>query len=239
MRVKDLIKEQPRFFKRSSGELVSYKVCNEILYFIEDNVSENTHSLETGAGLSTIAFTLRKAAHTCIAPHEPQFVNIKKFCESHNISTDKVNFILDSSERVLPHMDVADLDLAFIDGCHGFPIPFIDWYYISLKLKVGGILIIDDIQLWTGLILKEYLYSDPDWEVIKVFNTAAVFKKINSFSTKEWCNQLYVVKNSMEASDEVLRQHGLPLNTLSEQSSGHKKQFERLMQKIGLVKHQK
>jgi predicted O-methyltransferase YrrM len=236
MNINDVISEKPKFFIKSSGESVSYQASNEVLYFIEDHVNEKTHSLETGAGLSTITFALKNAAHTCIAPQEAQFENIKKYCESRNISTDKINFILKTSEAVLPGLDINELDFAFIDGCHGFPIPFIDWYYISLKLKVGGILIIDDTQIWTGQVLKEYLDSDPDWEAVETFRYAAVFKKKNRFHTKEWCDQLYVVKNSPSVSDEILKQHGLPLNGFMKRLSGYKNELVRLMQKTGLVR---
>jgi predicted O-methyltransferase YrrM len=209
MDAKELIQKKPTFFQKSSGELVSYQTTHDVLYFLEDHVNKDFYTLETGAGLSTIIFALKSANHICIAPQEAQFNNIKKFCKEHNISTMKINFILDTSERILPQLKPVDLDLVFIDGCHGFPIPFIDWYYTSLKLKIGGILIIDDIQIWTGHILKNYLISDPNWETIKIYKYAAIFRKKNKFSTQEWCNQPYVVFNSFEVSEKFLKQHKL------------------------------
>lgn len=73
-----------------------------------------------------------------------------------------------------------------------------DWYFISSRLKIGGILVIDDIQLWTGRILKEFLLSEPEWKLIEPFaDETAVFLKERSYClSKEWVEQPYVVQRS-------------------------------------------
>ncbi len=90
------------------------------------------------------------------------------------------------------------MDLALIDGCHGFPTPFMDWYFISSSLKVGGTLIIDDVQIWTGRILMEFLLAEPEWTLVELFaNKTAIFVKEQSYLPwKEFVGQPYVLQQS-------------------------------------------
>lgn len=75
------------------------------------------------------------------------------------------------------------LDLILIDGHHGFPTPFLDWYYTADPLRVGGLLIVDDTQLWTGHTLKQFLLRQPGWEVAKDFAPrSVVFRKSDPVS---------------------------------------------------------
>jgi predicted O-methyltransferase YrrM len=209
MNAQELISKDPKFYQNGTGKLQSYRASNDVLYFLEEHAKKDLHTLETGAGVSTVLFALKSTHHICIVPDEAQCNNIRQFCREHDISTKKINFIIETSDSTLPRLETDGLDLVFIDGCHGFPIPFIDFHYTASKLNIGGILIIDDIQIWTGHILKNYLLSDPDWETIRIFKYAAIFRKMNKYVTKEWCNQLYVVRNSFEVSERFLKQHKL------------------------------
>jgi hypothetical protein len=85
-----------------------------------------------------------------------------------------------------------------IDGQHAFPTPFIDWYYTADKLRVGGILIIDDTQLWTGQVLKQFLLEEAEWSLIEEFSARTViFRKEKDYSHEKWWGQQpYVVRKS-------------------------------------------
>ena len=52
-------------------------------------------------------------------------------------------------------------DLALIDGRHGFPQPFLDWYYAAQILKTGGYVIIDDLHIWVCETLANLLVEEP------------------------------------------------------------------------------
>jgi hypothetical protein len=90
------------------------------------------------------------------------------------------------------------LDLVLIDGRHGFPAPFIDFYYVAEKLNINGLLVVDDTWVWTGDVLKQYLLSEPEWELEADFSPrTSIFRKLaHGSQTKEWCDQAFVVKNS-------------------------------------------
>jgi hypothetical protein len=77
------------------------------------------------------------------------------------------------------------LDLVLIDGCHGFPGPFIDWYYAASGLKAGG-------------VLCEFLRAEPDWRVEHDFvSRTAVFRKLRDGDVmREWTEQPYTVLHS-------------------------------------------
>ena len=113
--------------------------------------------METGAGISTILFAIKEANHTCIVPDPDLVSRIKSYCARMIVSVGRIDFRIDKSETTLPVLPIDQPDLVLIDGSHAFPTPFIDWYYTADKLRVGGMLMIDDTQLWTGHALKRFL----------------------------------------------------------------------------------
>ena len=107
-----------------------------------------------------------------------------------------VSFIVDCSEHALPQLDLPMLDMVVIDGRHGFPAPYIDWYYTAPKLKLGGLLIVDDTWIYACQILRDFLAEAPEWELVyDSAPRAAVFKKVAEGShSQEWIYQPYVNK---------------------------------------------
>jgi len=199
MDLQELLNNPPQLHLDELGKPISWGISNDVLYFIDNHVDATSRTLETGAGISTILFGLKGTYHTCIVPDKDQVEKIKEYFKQHDLPINSVSFEIDTSEKTLPRLKVDDLDLVLIDGRHGFPTPFIDWYYASPKLKVGGILIVDDTQIWTGRVLKEFLISEPEWKLDGEFsNKTAVFIKMEDGSHwKEWNNQPYVLRNSV------------------------------------------
>jgi hypothetical protein len=197
MDLQALLDDPPRVHEYK-GQLMVWGLLRSVLDFIDSHVNERSKTLETGSGLSTILFALKGGSHLCITPSQVEVDRIKDYCNQHDISLQHVDFRVDVSEKVLPGLGADELDLALIDGGHGFPIPFIDWYFISSKLKTGGILIIDDVGIWTGRILKEFLHSEPEWKLIESFaDKTAIFVKEQSYCpSKEWVEQPYIVQRS-------------------------------------------
>ncbi|WP_019507292.1 class I SAM-dependent methyltransferase [Pleurocapsa sp. PCC 7319] len=197
-KLQELLKNPPLIHEEAPGKLTSWQLSDEVLYFINNNINEDSITLETGTGISTILFAIKSSHHTCICPSEKQVDRIKSYCQRHQINTDKIDFKIDFSEKVLPSLNINKMDLVLIDGSHAFPIPFIDWYYTYQKLKVGGKIIIDDTQLWTGLVLKQFLNLEPEWKLNKNSPPrSAIFTKIQKYAQAKWyAQQPYIVKNS-------------------------------------------
>jgi hypothetical protein len=165
--------------------------------FLHDSVSPTHSTLETGVGLSTVIFAIRGSSHIAITPSEEEVNRIKEFCKKQNISMDKIRFIINYSDEVLPALDLSPLDLVLIDGGHGFPVPYIDWRYTAPSIKIGGRLVIDDCQIETGAVLRDFLRDEPAWvEEQDFFGRTSVFKLKAQHALKEWSQQPYIVRRS-------------------------------------------
>lgn len=178
-----------------------WKLSDEELLFINQHVGKSSRTLETGAGCSTILFAMLGSRHTCIVPDQTVVDRIFAFCKEKQIPTANVNFIIDISERALPQLKDRDFDLVLIDGRHGFPQPFLDWYYVAQLLKIGGYVVIDDLHIWVCEMLTSFLLSEGDWKLVHESLGGCVFQKLgNSAHNKEWAFQSFVTKRSRQYS---------------------------------------
>ena len=76
-------------------------------------------------------------------------------------------------------------------------LPVIDWYYTASKLKLGGILVIDDTQLWSCALLVNFLKHDSVWTSVgRIGRRTFAFRKVAPFEYREFCFQPYVVRKS-------------------------------------------
>ncbi len=166
------------------------------LRFIYENVGPESTTLETGCGLSTAVFALTGSRHTVIAPAPIEFEITKAYCRDRGISTNQIAFITEPSQKVLPGLESAPLDLVLIDGGHGFPTPYVDWFYTAGKLKKGGYLMIDDIWVWSCEILRDFLSVQPEWEFVAEFDDrTTIFRKLeNGSEWLEWTQQPRVAR---------------------------------------------
>jgi predicted O-methyltransferase YrrM len=217
------------------GNLVSYQACEEVLDFIDLYVTKDSRTLETGAGISTILFAIKGSEHMCIAPGQGQFDRIQQYCRDRQISADRINFQCHYSEQILPQLNIQPLDLVLIDGCHGFPIPFIDWFYAASHLKKDGILIVDDTQLWTGEVLKEYLRSEPEWELVQdIAHRAVIFRKLQAtIPTKEWDRQPYI-----QLAASFSQQQAIMENDISRMKANFSLEETRMAQEINNLRNE-
>jgi hypothetical protein len=105
-----------------------------------------------------------------------------------------VTFHIGSSERVLPNLALQDLDLVFIDGCHGFPLPVIDWFYAGSMLRADGVAVLDDAQLpQVRLGLFDFLNRDPRWTRTRRRPKWVAYQRRESGSlTEEWAQQPFL-----------------------------------------------
>jgi hypothetical protein len=183
-----------------SGELISrWKLSDEELMFLKSRVRPGSKTLETGAGCSTIVFALLGAKHTCIVPDEPLTERIIEYCSKHQIPTSNLRFIVDTSERALPGLDDRDFDFALIDGRHGFPQPFLDWYYIAERLKIGGCVIIDDLHVWVCETLMNVLLAEKDWKLVHESLGGCVFEKLGDGThNNDYELQPFIARNSRQ-----------------------------------------
>jgi hypothetical protein len=197
MDLKALLNDPPKVHEYGD-QLIHWLLPRQVLDFMDTHVNENSNTLETGCGLSTTVFAMKGGSHICITPSQEEVDRIRDYCERGGISLQRVDFHLGLSTNVFPKLAPVELDLGLIDGGHGFPTVFMDWYYIASWLKIGGTLIIDDLQIWTGHILKEFLLAEPEWKLVEVFeNKTAIFVKEKSCCPwNDFYRQRYVLQQS-------------------------------------------
>jgi precorrin-6B methylase 2 len=190
MNIEELLKSDLHVHR---GGTLTWAVDKDVARFLHHVVSGDQTTLETGVGLSTVIFALCGSKHIAITPRQDEVDRIKEFCRDHAISTENVEFVVDSSDIALPKMDLPQLDLVLIDGGHGFPVPYIDWRYTATHLKVGGRMVIDDCQLETGAVLRNFLRQEEAWvEEHDFFWRTSVFKLKEPYELKDWTDQPYV-----------------------------------------------
>lgn len=72
----------------------------------------------------------------------------------------------------------------------GSPSLFIDWHYTSGRLKIGGVLTLDDYVMPSVRILYDFLCGESEWELIKTFQNTAFFRKVaEPDTTADWQHQ--------------------------------------------------
>lgn len=181
----------------ATGQPVGWFVDPAVLRALHGMVPERATSMETGAGLSTVFFAAAGFRHTAIAPDAELCARITAACAERGIPLDRLELVAERSEWVLPRSRTRDLDLFLVDGRHGFPSPFVDWFYGAERLKVGGLVAVDDTQLLTGRILADFLHSDRHWGDAQEIGKTAIFRKLDhGIHDDEWSAQELVRSGS-------------------------------------------
>ena len=195
--VLDIVQENPVLHRDKNGGPVYMSISGAVASFIHRQIKPGARTIETGAGLSTLCFLAAGARHTAIAPDAGLEPRLREYCRAHGLGDDRLTYISKTSQDVVWSLE-DEFDCALIDGGHGFPIPFIDFFYLNRRLKKGGYLIIDDLEIWTGETLAKFLRCEPSWKVVtQDGNRAIVFRKVGEARATEWTSQEFVVKNSL------------------------------------------
>jgi predicted O-methyltransferase YrrM len=173
-----------------------YGVEAVVARFLYEAVSSGSKTLETGAGISTLVFALRESQHLAITPNAGEVAAIREYAEANGIPLGRVEFVVEASDFYLPRCEREDLDLVLIDGKHAFPWPIIDWFYTADRLKRGGIMVLDDLQMAPVSMLRDFILEDPGWELERsVGNRAVAVRKVaDSVLDVSWHMQPYVMR---------------------------------------------
>ena len=179
--------------------VLTHSLVAEALALIERTVGPQHRTLETGAGFSTVVFAASGARHTTIVYTQSEVDGIRGYCEQLGIVLDNVTFVVARTERALPGLEMGELDLVLLDGSHAFPGVFIEWFYTAKAIRVGGQLIIDDIHLWTGRTLRNFLAGSPGWQQTNEFRgrTGVFIKTAPVELDEDWSEQPYVYRRSL------------------------------------------
>jgi hypothetical protein len=178
----------------------------KILEFFGAHAPPRPAILETGAGNSTLAFLLlRPSSLVSICPEQPLFDRIRKFAVEHAFELGPWTTYVDGSEWMLPKLaDLSrasgpTLDIALVDGCHNWPMVFVDFCYVHYLLRTGGHLILDDLQLHSVKELARLLAEGDEYERVLDLGKAVVYRKRTaSRDMPEWNAERYVLRKTDE-----------------------------------------
>jgi hypothetical protein len=82
-----------------------------------------------------------------------------------------------------------------LDGCHAWPMVFVDFQYINYLTRPGGFLMLDDVQLYSIRQMVRMLREQPGHEVALDFGKAIVFRKTSAArEIGAWFTQPYITQ---------------------------------------------
>jgi hypothetical protein len=139
-------------------------------------------SAETGTGRSTLLLSNLSGRHVVFTKDDRGDGDSLDRVRSSPlfISTD-VDFVIGPTQLTMPSYTFAgDLDLAFIDGPHGFPFPALEYYYLYPRLCTGGLLIIDDVHIPSINFMFRFLARDDMWRLDEVVGNTAFFSRTDA-----------------------------------------------------------
>lgn len=206
-----IVKDRPRLHRGQGGvpkvgglnRQVAERFITEIQKFDRPDICE------TGSGLSTLLFCcLDPGSVVSISPAPDLHERTLAEAEEREIDTEPLRFIDDRSERALPLLSLVEehrLDVAFIDGNHGLPAVFVDFCYLNAMLRPGGLLFVDDIQVYAVAQLVGLLRDhEPHFEFVSIDGKMATFRKGPDLAyLPDWTLQPFVRNNTASWSGEI------------------------------------
>jgi Methyltransferase domain len=134
------------------------------------------HSAETGSGKSTLLFSHLSAKHEVFALDAGD--SISRVKSSHLFNSSAVKFIEGPSQLTLPrHVFEEKLQVVLVDGPHGYPFPDLEYYYFYPHIAVGGLLLIDDINIPSIKSMFEIIRAGDMFELVQVVEYTAFLRR--------------------------------------------------------------
>lgn len=139
------------------------------------------HSVETGSGKTTLLFSHLSEDHKVFSLNEfGAAVNGSITCvkDSPIFNAATVEWIEGPTQRTLPKYEFHHkLQLALIDGPHGYPFPDMEYYFLYPHLDEGAVLIVNDIHIATIGHLFDFLKEDDMFRLLEVVDKTAFFER--------------------------------------------------------------
>jgi ubiquinone/menaquinone biosynthesis C-methylase UbiE len=218
--LKALIADPPKLHENDEGELISdWRIDNQTVAEIMKRLTPGMKTVETGAGLSTIIFGASGCRHTCIVPDQALVDRIKAYCRNEGVDLMNVEFIVAKSRDVVHRLTPGAYDLALIDGLHGLPTAYVDFCYMTVALREGGIMVVDDMHIFTCLSIAEFMESDHCWDVeIRTSRFALAVKLDETGNVDSGWGQPYVLQRSESGARGAHKLTALVLASLQQKA---------------------
>lgn len=173
----------------------SMAVNSTVLRWIADHLTEDMVTIETGAGHTTVLLAAVAKHHYCYTASQLEVEKIRAYLERLGVSNDKLTFVLGSTDETLPRLGAGTvIDFAYIDGCHGYPYPALDWLHIDKHLRVGGIVGMDNAELRPVREHCDFLEENGAYRLIGRVSEGyfvRFYEKLQMTEHREWVDQPY------------------------------------------------
>lgn len=137
-------------------------------------------SVETGCGGSTIVLSHASDHHIAFAI-EGTDRSISELREHSEFRCENVTFVEGETMNTVPRYQFeGEVDLALLDGPHAYPLPQIEFAYLFPWVRVGGWLVMDDIQIPSVYGLFHFLKGEPSVMLEEVVVRTAFFRRISA-----------------------------------------------------------
>jgi precorrin-6B methylase 2 len=134
-------------------------------------------SVETGCGGSSIVLSQASERHVAFAI-EGADGTIGELRKRSDLRTENVTFVEGETKDTLPgYRFEGDLDLVLLDGPHAYPMPQIEFAYLFPRIRLGGWLVLDDIQIPSVYELFHFLERESSVVLEEVVVRTAFFRK--------------------------------------------------------------
>lgn len=160
-----------------------------------DQVGRIRNSAETGSGKTTLLFSHLSANHLTFAIDEGDSISLVKHSPLFNAGT--VTFVEGRTQEKLPKFNFEHkLQIALIDGPHGYPFPDLEYFYFYPLIETGGLLLVDDIKIPTIRRMFEIISADDMFNLLEVVDeNLAFFERTDApcvtLTSDSWWRQGY------------------------------------------------
>jgi predicted O-methyltransferase YrrM len=202
-----LIADRP-FLHRASDGAPKDGGMNRVIaerFIAELSEMEKPRVAETGTGVSTLIFLcLDPGSVISISPAPDLHERTRAEAAARNIDLGPARFVNDRSEAALPLLALVEgveIDAAFIDGNHGWPAAFVDLCYLNRMLRPGGLMFIDDVQIYAiAQIVCLLRQQQPHYEFVGIDAKMATFRKVADVPyLPDWRFEPFITSNTATA----------------------------------------
>ena len=151
----------------------------EVIHAIAEHVSclgDVRRTAETGSGKTTVLFSHLSPHHTVFALDCARSVSCVR--ESALCRIEAVHLVDGPTQLTLPRYEFTEpLQVALIDGPHGYPFPDLEYYYLYPHIAPGGLLLIDDTNIPSIGRMRDIIAADDMFEPIDTVADTAFLRR--------------------------------------------------------------
>ncbi len=137
-------------------------------------------SAETGCGGSTIVLSHASDRHVAFAI-EGEDRTITELRQQGDLRAGNVIFVEGETRDTLPRYPFeGELDLVLLDGPHAYPLPQVELAWLYPRIRPGGWLVVDDIQIPSVYELFRFLEKESSVVLEEIAVRTAFFRRLSA-----------------------------------------------------------